>query len=66
MLVAYTRTQTVFINPRILEEYFELEENEKFEDFSSDDLSKFFAEIPISELVDLSEKYDIYHNVTKI
>lgn len=66
MLVAYTRTQTVFINPRILEEYFELEENEKFEDFSPNDLSKLFAEIPISELVDLSEEYNICHEVIKI
>lgn len=65
MLVAYTRTQTVFINPRILEEYFELEENERFEDLSSDDLSKLFAEIPISELVDLSEEYNIDHEVIK-
>ena len=66
MLVAYTRTQTVFISPRILEEYFELEENERFEDLSSDDLSKLFAEIPMSELVDLSEEYNIDHEVIKI
>lgn len=66
MLVTYTRTQTVFISPRILEEYFELEENERFEDLSSDDLSKLFAEIPMSELVDLSEEYNIDHEVIKI
>jgi len=64
MIVAYTKTETVFINPRILEEYFELEE--KAEDLSPETMAELFSEIPMSELIDLSEMYNSYNEVTKI
>lgn len=64
MIVAYTRTETFFINPRILEEYFELEKNA--EDLSPETMAELFSEIPASELFDLSEEYNSYKEVTKI
>lgn len=64
MIVAYTKTETFFINPRILEEYFDLEENA--ENLSPETMSELFSEISTSELFDLSEEYNSYNEVTKI
>lgn len=64
MIVAYTKTETFFINPRILEEYFDLEENA--ENLSPETMTELFSEISTSELFDLSEEYNSYNEVTKI
>lgn len=64
MIVAYTRTETVFVNPRILEEYFDLT-TEEIEKFSPEEMAEYFSEIPMSDLVDLCEMYDNSHTVTK-
>jgi 5'-3' exonuclease len=63
MLVAYEKTVTVFINPRILEEYYEIENAEKL---TKEEMSKLFSEIPVNELIDLCEDYVIESEVEKI
>ena len=60
MNVIYTRTQSFVINPRILEEYFEIEDGENL---TKEEMSQMFSEIPDHELVDLCDMYSIQNEI---
>lgn len=60
MNVIYTRTQSFVINPRILEEYFEIEDGENL---TKEEMSQMFSEIPAHELVDLCDMYSIQNEI---
>ena len=60
MNVIYTRTQSFVISPRILEEYFEIENGENL---TKEEMSQMFSEIPISELVDLCDMYSVQNEI---
>lgn len=63
MLVAYEKTVTVFINPRVLEEYYEIDNAEKL---TGEEMNNLFSEIPENELIDLCEKCVIESEVEKV
>ena len=63
MLVAYEKTVTVLINPRVLEEYYEIEDTEKL---TKEEMNNLFSEIPVNELINLCENYIIENRVEKI
>ncbi len=63
MLVAYEKTVTVLINPRVLEEYYEIEDTEKL---TKEEMNNLFSEIPVNELINLCENYIIENRVENI
>lgn len=63
MLVSYEKTITVLINPRILEEYYEIE---NAEELTKEEMSNLFSEIPLNELIDCCENFIIESEVEKI
>lgn len=63
MLVSYERTTTVLINPRILEEYYEVENVGKL---TKEEMNDLFSEIPLNELIDCCENFIIESKVEKI
>ena len=63
MLVSYERTTTVLINPRILEEYYEVENVEKL---TKEEMNDLFSEIPLNELIDCCENFIIESKTEKI
>jgi hypothetical protein len=63
MLVAYEKTVTVLINPRVLEEYYEIEDTEKL---TKEEMNNLFSGIPVNELINLCENYIIENRVENI
>ena len=62
MVVAYTKTQTVFINPRMLEEYFDIDDATAL---SPEEMAALFNKIPMVELIDMCETYSLESEVLK-
>lgn len=60
MNVIYTRTQSFVISPRILEEYFEIENGEIL---TREEMSQMFSKIPDSELIDLCDMYSVENEI---
>lgn len=60
MTVVYTKTQSFIINPRILKEYFEIEDGENL---TKEEMSQMFSEIPNSELIDLCDMYSVQNEI---
>lgn len=63
MLVMYTKTTTVYVNPRILEEFYEIE---NVENLTKEEMANLFSEIPISDLVDCCENFTVENEVYKL
>lgn len=61
MTVTYTRTQNFIINPRVLEEYFEVENGENL---TEEEMVSMFSEIPTHELIDLCDMFNEEDEVT--
>ena len=60
MNVIYTRTQSFVINPRILEEYFDIENGENL---TKEQMSQMFSEIPACDLIELCDIYSIQNEI---
>lgn len=60
MLVVYERIESVIINPRILEEYFDIDDATKL---TKKEMSEKFSQIPMGELIDLCENHNDSHTV---
>lgn len=61
MKVVYTRTQNFIINPRVLEEYFDVENGENL---TEEEMASMFSEIPTPELIDLCDMFTKEDEVT--